>query len=71
MMLRMLLPILLSTCTLSGCVSFRAVLVNEKGEYLTCANTSAGITGSIVAQIKYDNCVKNAKEKGYRIESQQ
>jgi len=63
--------ILVLTCALWGCVSPRAVLVNDKGEHVTCAATSAGIVGSIVAQNRFDSCVAEAKEKGYRIESQQ
>ena len=63
--------ILLSVCVLSGCVSPRAVLVNDKGDHIICATSSAGIVGSIVAQSRFDSCVAEAKEKGYRIESQQ
>ena len=69
MMSRLL--VLLSICTLSGCIAPRAVLVNDKGEYLTCAASAAGIVGGIVAQSRFDSCVSEAKEKGYRIESQQ
>ncbi len=65
-----LIPLLL-ICTLSGCVSPRAVLVNDKGDHLLCAATSAGLIGSIVAQTRYENCISEAKEKGYHIESQQ
>jgi len=63
--------LLLSACVLSGCVSPRAVLVNDKGDRITCAASSAGIIGSIVAQGRFDACVAEAKEKGYRIEFQQ
>jgi len=63
--------VLVLTCALWGCVSPRAVLVNDKGERVICAATSGGIIGSIVAQNRFDGCVAEAKEKGYRIESQQ
>ena len=63
--------VLVLTCALWGCVSPRAVLVDDKGEHVICAATSAGIIGSIVAQSRFDGCVAEAKEKGYRIESQQ
>ena len=63
-------PVLMLVC-LAGCVSPRAVLVNDKGEHITCAATSVGIIGSMVAQSRYENCVSEAKEKGYRIESEQ
>ncbi len=63
--------ILVLTCALCGCVSPRAVLVNDRGEHVICAATSGGIVGSIVAQSRFDSCVAEAKEKGYRIESQQ
>jgi hypothetical protein len=45
-------------------------MVNDKGEYLTCAASSVGIIGGMVAQSRFDSCVADAKEKGYRIESQ-
>jgi len=66
-------PLLVAICALSasGCVSPRAVLVNDRGEYLTCAASAAGLIGSAVAQNRYEDCVSEAKEKGYRIVSQQ
>jgi hypothetical protein len=63
---------LLAACAaLAGCAHPRAVMVNEKGEYLTCAASSAGIIGSAIAQSRYDSCVAEAKEKGYRIEREE
>jgi uncharacterized lipoprotein YmbA len=56
---------------LAGCASPRAVLVNDKREYTSCAATSVGLIGSAVAQHNFDKCVAEAKEKGYRIESEQ
>jgi hypothetical protein len=64
------LPLLL-VFALAGCASPRAVLVNDRGEHLTCAATSAGLIGSMVAQGRYDSCVAEAKNHGYRIESEQ
>ena len=61
----------LLTLLLAGCASPRAVLVNDKGEYTSCAATSVGLIGSAVAQHTFDKCVAEAKEKGYRIESEQ
>ena len=55
---------------LAGCTTPRAVLVNDKGEYLTCAASSAGIIGGMVAQSRFNDCVADAQKKGYRIESQ-
>ena len=63
--------LLLMVCALSGCASPRAVLVNDKGEHITCAASSAGIIGSMVAQNRYDSCVSDAKEKGYRVTYEQ
>ena len=65
-----LVPVLLISA-LSGCTTPRAVLVNDNGEHITCAATSSGLIGGIVAQTRFDNCVAAAKAKGYRIESQQ
>jgi uncharacterized protein YcfL len=54
-----------------GCASPRAVLVNDQGQHITCAATSVGIVGGIVAQSRFDNCIADAKQKGYRIEYQE
>jgi hypothetical protein len=67
-MWRLVLPLV---CLLGGCASPRAVLVNDQGQYTTCAATSVGMLGSMVAQSRYESCVSEATEKGYRIESQQ
>lgn len=61
----------LSLCMLGGCASPRAVLVNDQGEHTTCAATAVGIIGSMVAQSRYESCVSEARQKGFRIESQQ
>jgi hypothetical protein len=55
----------------AGCASPRAVLVNDQGQHLTCAATSVGIVGSVVAQSQFNSCVADAKQKGYRIEYQE
>jgi hypothetical protein len=46
-------------------------MVNDRGEYVSCAATSFGIVGSIVAQTRYNNCAADAKEKGYQVQSEQ
>jgi hypothetical protein len=56
---------------LFGCASPRSVLVNDKGEYLTCAATGAGIISSMAAQSRFEDCLADAKAKGYRVERQQ
>ena len=59
---------LLLVLALAGCASPRAVLVNDQGEHMTCAATSAGLIGSAVAQSRFDGCVTEAKAKGYRVQ---
>jgi hypothetical protein len=56
---------------LASCANPRAVLVNDKGEYLSCAASGAGIIGSTVAQSRFDDCMADAKAKGYRTERQE
>ena len=63
--------ILLLAAALLGCTTPRAVLVNDKGEYLTCAATGAGIISGMVAQSRFDDCMADAKAKGYRVERQE
>lgn len=59
------------SCILCGCASPRAVLINPQGERLTCARNGVGIIASIVAQARFDSCVAEAKEQGYKVEYQQ
>lgn len=61
---------LLLLVALGACTSPRAVLVNDKGEYITCAGTGAGLIGSMVETSRFERCVEDAKAKGYRIERQ-
>jgi hypothetical protein len=49
----------------------RADLTNDQGDHVTCAATSVGLMGSIVAQGSYESRVSEAKEKGYRVEFRQ
>jgi len=46
------------------------VLVNDKGEYITCAGTSAGLISTMVETSRFERCVDDAKAKGYRVERQ-
>ena len=56
---------------LASCANPRAVLVNDKGEYLSCAASGAGIIGSMAAQSRFDDCMADAKAKGYRVQRQE
>ena len=56
---------------LGACTSPRAVLVSDKGEYITCAGTSAGLISTIVETSRFERCLGDAKAKGYRIERQE
>jgi len=55
---------------LAGCVNRRTVFINERGDRLTCESTGYGFAGSILADQKYDECVAEAKNRGYRLEEQ-
>lgn len=56
--------------TLAACANPRATLVNDKGEYTSCAASGVGVIGSAVAQSRFDSCIEEAKAKGYRVERQ-
>jgi uncharacterized protein YcfL len=55
---------------LAGCVSQRAVLVNERGEELTCETTGYGFIASMMASNKQTGCVSDAERRGYRVKEQ-
>lgn len=64
-------PALVLLLALGACASPRAVLVNDKGEYLTCAGTSVGLLSTMVESSRFNGWVDDAKAKGYRIERQE
>ena len=64
-------PGLVLLLALGACASPRAVLVNDKGEYITCAGTSVGLLSTMVESSRFNGCVEDAKAKGYRIERQE
>lgn len=60
-------PLFFITLSLAGCVSQRAVLVNERGEELTCETTGYGFIASMMASNKQKECVSDAETRGYRV----
>ncbi len=56
--------------SLAGCVTQRAVLVNERGEELTCETTASGIFPSLVIGSKQQECISEAEGRGYRLKEQ-
>lgn len=57
---------------LSGCASYKALLVNKDGNEMVCQGESTGILfPHIVAKDKFDKCVKEAESKGYKVKSQE
>ncbi len=53
--------------SLVGCVSQRAVLVNDRGEEMTCEATASGIFPSLVIGSKQQECISEAERRGYRV----
>jgi hypothetical protein len=56
--------------TLVGCVSQRAVLVNDRGEELTCEASGWGFIGSLATPYKQNECLAEAEKRGYRLKNQ-
>lgn len=55
---------------LAGCVTQRAVLVNERGEEITCETTGYGFIASMMTSNKQKECVSDAERRGYRVKEQ-
>jgi len=64
------IPLLFMALSLAGCVSQRAVLVNERGEELTCETTGSGFIASMMVSNKQKECVSDAEKRGYRVKEQ-
>ena len=56
--------------SLGGCVSQRAVLVNERGDELTCETSAYGLFPSMMVSGKQKECVTDAEARGYRLKEQ-
>jgi hypothetical protein len=52
--------------SLVGCATERAVLVNSRGEQLTCETSGAGFFGSVSVHNQQAKCIAEAEKRGYR-----
>lgn len=55
---------------MAGCASQRAVLVNDRGEELTCEASGWGFIGSLATPYKQNECLAEAEKRGYRLKNQ-
>jgi hypothetical protein len=51
----------------AGCISQRAVLVNDRGEEMTCEVTGWGAFPALVASNARNQCIDDAEKRGYRL----
>lgn len=51
----------------AGCISQRAVLVNDRGEEMTCEVTGWGAFPALVASNTRNQCITDAENRGYRL----
>lgn len=61
------LTLCLFTIALAGCATRRAIMVNERGEELTCETRGYGFIATLAAISQQDDCVKEAEKRGYRL----
>jgi hypothetical protein len=54
--------------SVGGCVSQRAVLVNDRGAQLTCETSAYGLFPSMMVSGKQKECVADAEARGYRLQ---
>ena len=54
-----------------SCVSPSAVLVDDKGNRVTCQATGFGIISGTMANNRYEACVSEAQMRGFKFEKQQ
>ena len=55
----------LSFLMLTGCVSEKTTLRNERGQVVQCNQWGFGVIGAPVAIAEHADCVKKAKAAGY------
>ena len=56
---------------LASCVSPSAVLVDDRGNRVTCRASGFGIIGSTMATNRYEACISEAEKRGFKLEKQQ
>lgn len=56
---------------LASCVSPSAVLVDDRGNRVTCRASGIGVIGSTLATNRYEACISEAEKRGFRLEKQQ
>lgn len=54
----------------AGCISQRAILVNDRGEELTCEISGWGAFPALVASNKQNECIAEAERRGYHVKEQ-
>ena len=52
---------------IGGCASERTVLVNSRGDELTCETTGGGIFGAAATGYEQNHCISEAEQRGYRV----
>jgi hypothetical protein len=57
------------TLTLTACATERTVLVNSKGDLLTCETSGSGFFGAISVRNQQKQCVSDAETRGYRVKN--
>jgi hypothetical protein len=60
-----LIPILALLLSISGCATYETKLANDKGQAIRCHTSGMGLISSVMASSIHEDCVKEAKEKGY------
>jgi hypothetical protein len=56
--------------SVAGCVSQRAVLVNERGEEITCETVGYGVIAGMMASDKEKECIAEAEKRGFHVKEQ-
>ena len=59
------LLVLLLLCLMAACSSQSQTLTDNKGKQVTCASEGTGLVFMIIAQNRFDDCVKAAHGRGY------
>ncbi|HXG50641.1 MAG TPA: hypothetical protein VNN77_04435 [candidate division Zixibacteria bacterium] len=63
--------ILLLGFLLAGCGGVRTVMMNKRGEKITCESRGWGLLSTIVADRGYEACISAARQEGYQILEEQ
>lgn len=53
----------------AGCTTHRTILVNSRGDMLSCETSGHGFFGAISVRNQHQQCIAEAEKRGYEVKN--